>query len=261
MRLPVIRGRIERRLLINYRAQPDVVQRLLPPPFRPQLVGGHAIVGLCLIRLRDVRPVGLPAWTGIESESAAHRIAVEWREAGELRNGVYILRRDTNSGLNALAGGRIFPGIHHYSSFTVRETGERMQVSFKSSEGNANASIIAHVSRNWPTDSVFSSTEEASAFFERAPIGYSPGRTPGQLQGLNLSCDTWRAEALDIQEVNSSFFDEEARFPPRTIALDSGLIMRDIEHEWHTCADMCVADEENQAATDASSSTHALTTS
>src|SRR5262249_61863595 len=77
MRLPSIRGVIDRRILVNYRVAPDVLARLLPAPFRPRLVHGFGMVGICLIRLREVRPALLPAWLGIASENAAHRAAVE----------------------------------------------------------------------------------------------------------------------------------------------------------------------------------------
>jgi hypothetical protein len=58
---------------------------------------------------------------GLRSENAAHRVAVEWEEHGHRREGVYIPRRDTNLSLNALAGGRIFPGEHHPAKFEVDE--------------------------------------------------------------------------------------------------------------------------------------------
>src|SRR4051812_24844935 len=111
MKLPVIAGLIERRILVNYRVDPKVLAPLLPPPFRPQLVHGQAMAGICLIRLRGVRPRWLPARLGISSENAAHRAAVEWVENGITRQGVYIRRRDSNSWLNAAAGGRLFPGV------------------------------------------------------------------------------------------------------------------------------------------------------
>jgi hypothetical protein len=60
MRLPQIAGRIERRLLVNYRVDPEAVARVLPEPFRPQLVGDVAIAGICLIRLRAMRPARYP---------------------------------------------------------------------------------------------------------------------------------------------------------------------------------------------------------
>ena len=118
MRLPVIRGVIDRRILVNYRVDPTIVAPMLPPPFRPKLFRGVGLVGICLIRLKQLRPAFLPAWIGISSENAAHRTAVEWDENGTTREGVYVRRRDTNSWLNTLTGGRLFPGFHHHAAMT-----------------------------------------------------------------------------------------------------------------------------------------------
>jgi hypothetical protein len=38
--IPGLAGTIDRRLLINYRVDAEVLRRFLPPPFRPQLVAG-----------------------------------------------------------------------------------------------------------------------------------------------------------------------------------------------------------------------------
>jgi hypothetical protein len=57
MRLPVIRGLIDRRILVNYRVRPDVLARLIPSPFRLKLVNGWGIAGVCLIRKRQPRPL------------------------------------------------------------------------------------------------------------------------------------------------------------------------------------------------------------
>lgn len=263
MPLPVIRGRIDRRLLINYRASPEIVQSLLPRPFRPQLVGGHAIVGLCLIRLQQVRPAGWPAWLGIGSENAAHRVAVEWFERDELHNGVYILRRDTNSLLNAWAGGRIFPGHHHRSAFVVNEGDERWKVGFSSTDGSTRSLVEAHRCQAWPADSAFASLAEASRFFQCSPGGFSPAAGGKGLDGLELRCQSWHAEPLALDGVRSSFFDDAQLFPPGEIALDSGLVMRGIEHEWHDLGALAAASLGSYATTasDSSSGKHAVTTS
>jgi hypothetical protein len=106
MNLPRLQGLISRRILANYRADPAVIAALLPAPFRPQLHNGYAIAGICLIRLQSIRPRGLPAFLGLSSENAAHRIAVEWNDPAtdELKTGVYIPRRDSSSRFNTLAG-------------------------------------------------------------------------------------------------------------------------------------------------------------
>lgn len=134
MRIPKIIGIIDRRILINYQVDKDVVAKFLPEPFRPKLVNNKAIVGICLIRLKDIRPKGVPKMIGISSENGAHRIAVEWTDKDGVREGVYIPRRDTSSKLNSLAGGRFFPGVHHFAEFTVDERDGNYSVEFKSDD-------------------------------------------------------------------------------------------------------------------------------
>ena len=125
MKIPVIRGIIERRILVNFRVDPDALKRVLPEPFRPKLIGDVGMAGICLIRLKHIRPRFLPAFVGISSENAAHRIAVQWESGGRTQEGVYVLRRDTSSRLNSAAGGRLFPGIHHHARFDVQEQDDR----------------------------------------------------------------------------------------------------------------------------------------
>ena len=86
MRIPAIAGLIRRRVLLNYRVSPEIAQAIIPPVFRPKLIGEYAIAGICLIRLEQIRPNGLPAWVGIASENFAHRIAVEWEDEWEPTN-------------------------------------------------------------------------------------------------------------------------------------------------------------------------------
>lgn len=87
---PTVRGNIDRRILVNFRVDPGVVADTLPEPFEPQTVDGYAMGGICLIRLRDLRPRGLPRHFGVGSENAAHRIAVSWTDDGDQRSGVYV---------------------------------------------------------------------------------------------------------------------------------------------------------------------------
>ena len=142
--LPLITGLIRRRLLVNYRVDPAVIAALLPGGFRPKLHHGHAIAGICLIRLEGIRPRVLPVWAGITSENAAHRIAVLWEdEEGIPREGVFIPRRDTGSLANHLAGGRIFPGEHHLADFLVTDEGGKIEMGVKSRDGGMTLRLSA----------------------------------------------------------------------------------------------------------------------
>jgi len=232
--LPVLEGLIKRRLLINFRAEPAVVQQLLPKGFRPKLHDGEAVVGICLIRLEEIRAKGLPPLLGLASENAAHRIAVQWTEAdGTEREGVFIPRRDTGSALNALAGGRVFPGEHHYAKFHVSDDGHSVQLGMKSQDKEVALRVEGHASEAWPEASGFASLKEASAFFEGGCVGYSVTEDATRLDGMELKTQLWSVEPFAVTRVESSFFEDAARFPQGSIRFDHGLIMRDIPHEWH----------------------------
>ncbi len=233
MQLPVVQGIIVRRLLVNYHMAPDVIGPLIPAPFRPKLVRGVAIAGVCLIHLQAVRPRGVPAWLGITSENAAHRIAVEWDEGGHVKEGVYIPRRDTNSRINTLVGGRIFPGIHQHARFTTSETDQRISIRLTSDDGQVEVHVAGRPTIALPTDSVFHSVAEASVFFERGALGYSATGDPNRFDGLELRSHGWQVEPFAVEHVESSFFANPSLFPPGSATFDCALLMRNIAHEWH----------------------------
>lgn len=237
LRLPVIEGLIKRRLLINFRADPAVVQRILPEGFQPKLHRGHAIVGICLIRLEQIRPKGVPAILGISSENAAHRIAVEWAENGVRREGVFIPRRDTDSTINALAGGRVFPGEHHHSQFRVKDDGAAVSLAMSSADETASVRVECRAADSLPKTSCFDSLEEASAYFEPGCVGYSVTSDPDRLDGIELKTAYWQVQPVEVTAVQSSFFQDGKCFPADSIQFDRGLIMRDIPHEWHGVPD------------------------
>lgn len=233
MALPIMRGVIVRRILANYRVDRDVLAPLVPPPFRPQLVDGYGIAGLCLIRLQAIRPRAIAFPIGVSSENAAHRIAVEWDADGVRREGVFVLRRDTNAWLNTVVGGRLFPGEHHYARFTTEETPDKLQVQFTSRDGAVQAMVAGQPATRLPATSLFPSLQAASDFFARGALGYSVTKHPQRFDALALRTDDWQVAPLAIAQMSSSFFDDTARFPRGSIAFDCALVMRNIAHEWH----------------------------
>ena len=241
MRIPVIKGTIDRRILVNYRVAPEALARVLPAPFEPKLVNGYGIAGICLIRLTGIRPWFAPAWIGTRSENAAHRIAVTWADNGSRREGVFIPRRDTDSRLNALVGGTLFPGVHHRARFDVDETDQRLSVKLASADGQVRVEVAGTVARELPATSVFGTCAQASEFFEQGSLGYSTTATPGRYDGLELACHAWHVDPLQVQHVYSSYMQDQAVFPNGTVAFDCALLMRNIALEWRGRPDLCCA--------------------
>jgi len=238
MRVPKVHGVIRRRLLINFRADPDVVQNLLPQPFSPKLHGGNAIVGVCLIRLEHIRLRGMPTVLGVSSENAAHRFAVTWSQGGIPSEGVYIPRRDTSSLFNHLVGGRLFPGEHHRAGFRVAESTESINLSMQSMDHQVELSVRSSVAPELPNTSIFRSLREVSAFFEAGSLGYSSTAAGDHLDGVILRTARWHVEPLRVEQLYSSYFADATRFPKGSIAFDCALLMRNIGHEWHSAASL-----------------------
>lgn len=221
MRSPAIQATIERRLLVNFRVDPD--RLTLPAPFRPHLVNGYAIAGVCLIRLGEVRPCGVPPALGITIENAAHRIAVEWDTPDGSITGVYIPRRHSSSRLAVLLGGRVFSGWHHPARFEVCERGDRYRVAYTGKD--VEVTVEAHHTGTLTPGSVFDSLDHASTFFRQAPIGYAATPAAGVYDGVELTTDSWSMTPLHLDQARSSAFGDA--FVP-----DSAFLMSGIQTTW-----------------------------
>jgi uncharacterized protein YqjF (DUF2071 family) len=218
---------------VNYRLDPAAVARLLPEPLRPKIHEGMAIGGICLIRLEGERPTGMPRLLGMSSENAAHRLSVEWTEPdGTEREGVFVPRRDTDSLINRLVGGRLFASEYHAASFDVVDEGGHIEFRMRSLDGGGSVEVVADEADDLPATSSFRSLEESSRFFEAGSVGYSPTARTGTLDGIELCTDEWLVRPLAVSRVATSYFDDPGRFPAGTAEFDHALIMRDIRHEW-----------------------------
>jgi len=244
--METVRGTIRRRILVNFRVDPAVALGNLPQGFVPKLVGGHAVAGVCLIRLEHERPGLLRAAIGLSSENAAHRFAAyRIDERGERHECVYIARRHTGSRVTLALGGRIFPGDHRPARFAVRDEDGKIDLAMTASDGFA-VRLRARRAASLPAESVFASLDQASSFFRGGSLGYSETRAGTTLDGLYLRTARWQVTPLEVELAHSSYFDDRTVFPAGSVAFDCALLMTDIEHEWQR-AD-CVRDVARRSA-------------
>jgi len=169
----------------------------------------------------------------MRTENAAHRVAVEWDAESGRQSGVYIPRRDSNSVVTVLAGGRLFPGVHHRASFDVHETARNLHVAFASTDGTTHVSVDIRVAQQLQGSALFADLREASDFFRGGSAGFSATRDSGRLDGLELRADCWVVEPAEVDSVCSSFFDDARLFPPGSAAIDCALLMREIPVTWN----------------------------
>jgi hypothetical protein len=236
--LPILTGLIARRVLLNFRADPHIAQALLPKPFIVETCHGAAIVGICLIRLEQLRPKGLPSLVGMASENIAHRIAVRYPIKKEMKSGVFVWRRETDQKLVRLFGGRLFPGVHHGANFSAQEDQDRISMDVQGNDGETDVSFSATNSLAWQPTSTFKSLDEASEFFQQGECGFSACLNRRSVEGMQLKIPQWSVRPLAVQLKKAAFYSNPSRFPEGSVEFDCGLIMRAVPHEWRQIKDL-----------------------
>jgi len=230
-----VTGIIDHRILLNFRIDPEVMKKNLPNEFTPKVVNGYAIGGICQVTLSGMRAKGMPSIVGTGSHNAAHRIAVDSSQ-GE---GVYVTRRDTNSWVNTVSGGRVFPGVYSKANFDVSVSGDLYSVRIENKKEELIMAISAEVVSELPEGSVFESIGEVSDFFKTGNIGWSAKEHSNQFDAIELATDEWRMEPLKVKESFSAYFSNTSMFPKGSVEFDSAMIMRNLKHSWVSRDNLC----------------------
>jgi uncharacterized protein YqjF (DUF2071 family) len=213
-------GRIERRILLDHAVEPALVAPHLPPGLEPRLLDGAAVVGVCLIRLVDLRPDGLPAVLGRTVEAAAHRISVIG-PGGE--PGVFVPRRDTSSWAAVVAGGRVWPGVHGRARFAVARTSTSLRIGATCRDGTTIGVTVDLDGRDGTT---LADPGTVSAFHAVERTAWSPDRR-GRLEAAVLECVPWRARPIGVTAARSSWIDGVGPY-----RLAGALLMEGVAARW-----------------------------
>ena len=115
-----------------------------------------------------------------------------------------------------------------------RNCDDHFRVAVDSDDRQTHLLVEGHIGTELPATSIFSSVGEASRFFEQGSVGYSVTRKPDEFDGLELRSFPWQVRPLVVEEVESSFFEDQNLFPAGTVEFDSALLMQHIDHEWHS---------------------------
>ncbi len=229
-----VKGKIDHRILLNYRIDPEVMQQNLPKEFKPKIINGYAIGGICQVSLSQMRPNGLPSIFGSKSHNAAHRIAV----TSSLGEGVFVTRRDTNSLVNTFASGRLFPGNYKKADFSIESNGNSFSVRIGKGE-ECLMNIEAEISKEIESISVFNSVKEISDFFLAGNIGWSKRNDFDEFDAIELKAIDWSMKPLKVKSQHSSYFMDESKFPKGSVEFDSAMVMQGLDHSWISREELC----------------------
>jgi hypothetical protein len=199
-----------------------------------RLLDGRAVVGVCLIRLVEMRPTGLPRPLGRTIEAAAHRISVVGPGDDGPEPGVFVPRRDSRSRAAVRAGGRIWPGVHGRADITVERRPSSLAIDVACPDGAA-VSVTLDLDADRPGGTALADPDATRTFHAVERRAWSPRRGGGPESGLEeavLDCLPWSARPVGVTAATSTWLDDRDLFPLGSSHLAGALLMEDVPVRW-----------------------------
>lgn len=234
MRMPGLHGTIARRLLIDHLVDPSLARTLVPEPFDLRLVEDRAVLGMCLIRIDELRPNGVPRVLGSTIEAVAHRISVTTPGPDGPVHGVYVPRRDTTSLPAVALGGRLFPGVHGRAAIAASDA------SASGSPAGDTITVRARCADECDIDVAVGTavepddrSQQLSDLHRSELVAWSPRRNGGAHDVAIMTCHRWVTTPVSVDRASSSWL---ADLPGLDGNLHgpSALLMRGIAVTWET---------------------------
>ena len=124
-----------------------------------------------------------------------------------------------------------FRGGYHLARFHVAESADLIRIGVLSRDGAVSLSVAAEPAAAL-NSGLFASMDEATGFFRRGALGFSPSVADGCMDGVRLDSTNWAAIPMTISAMSSSLFEDAAAFPDGTCTLDSAMLMTNIIARW-----------------------------
>ena len=126
-----------------------------------------------------------------------------------------------------------FRRAYHLARFHVAESADLIRIGVLSRDGAVSLSVAASSSQPaCEQRPEFASTDEATGFFRRGALGFSPSVADGCMDGVRLDSTNWAAIPMTISAMSSNLFEDAAAFPDGTCTLDSAMLMTNIIARW-----------------------------
>ena len=210
--LKIGRRPIRCRVLVLYRIDPSVLQRVLPAGMRPRIVQSYAVGVACYTRLGPSR------FLRSSSDHLAYRFALEREDKDGPQPVTWVARRETSSWLEARCGEKLLRGEYGRSVFELHEDQFGLKLAVTSPRGEE-----FHLRAEAPGklgESLFPSPHAVESFFaEHGEIQPADVFAP-EADELDLKT-CFAPEPLAVFEVRSLFFDDRTVFPSGSATLDS----------------------------------------
>jgi hypothetical protein len=231
MRIPVLEARIDRKLLILFSTDPEVLANRIPPGRELRLQQDRAILYVQLTRYEKVRVVPTPI--GIGFDEVAYYIALESLPPKKPRmSRDQVIRVESGSAAHVQLA-RIFRSCEiTRAHFSARESANDLDVNGFSERGEILFALRGQQAPCFPPGLLFHGLPSVAEFFgwNLTPTGYEPDLPapwPYRSRGGEYRCFPF-----EVTRFTSTFLECGIHFPAGAIVLDHAIWLRRVAGQW-----------------------------
>ncbi|MEZ5976330.1 MAG: hypothetical protein R3F17_01825 [Planctomycetota bacterium] len=231
MHHPPLRGRCPLRALFTWKLDPTACRRVIPAPLRPKVIRGHAVGVVDCMRIVGLRPRLMPRPLGLTMEIASHLIVAEWMDQGQLRNVLYVMRRDVQVRRLGRAAGLLLPGHPYPAKVRLDDEAHGLRFALASNDGHCQLDLDARVTDHWEHQDLFVGPPYLIRMLGNRSGGFLGFDEQGHGSLVELDAQPEHITPLSVGRAHSSLF-TGAAFPAGTSIPDAAVMQRDLICRW-----------------------------
>jgi hypothetical protein len=219
----------ETSLVLTYAAPKEHLQKYLPPPLTLDTFDNKwAFIAVAMVKTKNLRPKGFPAFTGNDFNLTGYRIFVQYvTSTGKRLRGLYILRSETNKEKMTFFG-NLFTR-YNYQTTDIAFVKKDNLVMVGSKKSGLSVSVRRSDSPvALPPQSPFRDWKEARRFAGPLPFTFTCN-DEGQILIIEGVRKDWLPRPVQVQE-SRSLFVEELNIPGLVLA--NAFVLDNIPYYW-----------------------------
>ncbi len=218
-------------LVLTYAFPREVLEPLLPAGLFIDSYGAFGFLAIALVQTERLRPVFLPAALGQNFFLSGYRIFT--RLNGSVR-GLRILRSDTDRCLMVMAGNLLTHYRYRLCRASLTEADGAIEWSIRTSDGEADLNVIAHVGDGpapLPDGSPFATAKDARRFAGPLPYTFDYEAETHSIIRIRGVRQNWNPIPVGV-EVRENTFLGHKPFCDATPILANAFYLRDVPYRW-----------------------------
>lgn len=218
-------------LVLTYAVPKEAVAPLLPECLTPDTFQDRwAFVAAAMVKTKNLRPKGFPAFMGNDFVLTGYRIFVRYTTSqGKRLRGLYILRSETDKPRMSFFG-NIFTH-YHYKTTDIDFTSSGSIINVKSIQSKLNVTVDVNETADipLPTGSPFQEWKEARRFAGPLPFTFTYKAETKEVLIIEGVREDWTPRPVRVLHHESGFIDQLNLHP---IVLANAFIIKDIPYYW-----------------------------